>query len=116
MEPLARLCAELFDKYRDAIACLNPSSVQRYYRSDYHWFYDLFDIVSRAGADEGEVKALNAALDECMIYGAATPEFMGSFKIKVYSGFSMYLPCNGSNELDKYYRTLKWNIATDLVK
>ena len=116
MEPLARVCAGLFDKYRDSIAALTPSDVQRYFRYDYHWFYDLIDIVSKAGADEDELKALNAALDECVVYKAATPEFMGSFKIRVYSGFSMYLPCNGGVELDCYYRTLKWNIATGLVE
>ena len=116
MEPLARVCAGLFDKYRDSIAALTPSDVQRYFRYDYHWFYDLIDIVSKAGADEDELKALNAALDECVVYKAATPEFMGSFKIRVYSGFSMYLPCNGGVELDCYYKTLKWNIATGLVE
>jgi hypothetical protein len=116
MEPLARVCAGLFDKYRDSIAALTPSAVQRYFRYDYHWFYDLIDIVSKAGADEDELKALNAALDECVVYKAATPEFMGSFKIRVYSGFSMYLPCNGGVELDCYYKTLKWNIATGLVE
>ena len=116
MEPLARVCAELFGKYSDAIAHLDPAYVQRYYRSDYHWFYDLFDIVSRAGADEEEIKALNSALDECIIYKASTPDFMGSFKIGVYSGLSMYLPCHGGTELDSYYRTLKWNMATGLVE
>lgn len=116
LEPLAQVCSGLFAKYRDAIDNLRPSSIQRYYRSDYHWFYDLLDIVIKAGADSEELDALNQAIDDCVVYGASTPEFMGSFKINVYSGFSMYLPCNGSNELDKYYRTLKWNIATDLVK
>lgn len=116
MGRLADTCAELFEKYRDAIAGLKPSSVQRYFRSDYHWFYDLFDIVSKAGADEDEIKELNAALDECVVYKASTPGFMGSFNIRVYSGFSMYLPCNGGTELDRYYRTLKWNIATGLVE
>ena len=41
---------------------------------------------------------------------------MNEFTIDTFSGFSMYLPCNGTNELDKYYQTLKWNKATDLVK
>ena len=116
MEPLVLICTELFEKYRDAITLLNPSKVQRYYRSDYHWFYDMVDIVAEAGASEDELKTLNAAVDACVIYRNATPYFMNSFPIKDYSGLSMYLPCNGSDELDKYYRTLKWNIATGLVK
>jgi hypothetical protein len=40
---------------------------------------------------------------------------MNEFKIDIFSGFSMYLPRNGSNELDKFYRTLQWNQATGLV-
>ena len=116
VEPVAQVCARLFDKYRVALGEINPRDVQRYYRSDYHWFYDLVDIVAKAGAGAEELEELNSAIDACMIYKAATPEFMNSFKIRSYSGFSMYLPCNGSVELDRYYRTLKWNIATNLVE
>lgn len=116
MEPLAAVCADLFEKYRNSINALSPSKVQRYYRSNYHWFYDLVDIVRKAGATAEDLQALQQAVDDCMVYRNATANFMGSFSITDYSGFSMYLPCNGSNELDKYYRTLKWNIATDLVK
>lgn len=119
MEPLAEICADLFHKYAMEIARLNPkkSNVQRYYREDkYHWFYDLKDIVAKAGATEEELGALEEAVENCMVYRAATPEFMGSFVINTYSGFSMYLPSDGSLELDKYYKTLKWNIATGLVE
>lgn len=116
LKPVAEICAELFDKYALEIATLDPIKVQRYYRYEYHWFYDLVDIVAKAGASEEEIAELNEAIDDCMVYRAATPEFMGSFEIKTYSGFSMYLPSNGSLELDKYYRTLEWNIATGLVE
>ena len=116
LEPLAEICAELFDKYRLKMATLNPVKVQRYYRDDYHWFYDLVDIIVKAGASEEELAALNEAVENCVVYRAATPEFMESFTIDSYSGFSMYLPCHGSTELDKYYRNLKWNIATGLVE
>ena len=116
LEPVTEICAELFDKYALEIATLDPIKVQRYYRYEYHWFYDLVDIVAKAGASEEEIAELNEAIDDCMVYRAATPEFMGSFQIKTYSGFSMYLPSNGSLELDKYYKTLKWNIATGLVE
>lgn len=116
LEPLAEICAELFGKYNLRIATLNPIYVQKYYRYEYHWFYDLVDIVAKAGASDEEIEALNQAIEDCMVYRAATPEFMGAFKIDTYSGFSMYLPSDGSLELDKYYRTLKWNIATGLVQ
>ena len=116
LEPLAEICADLFHKYAMEIATLKPEKVQKYYRSKDHWFYDLLDIVVQAGAAEDEIAALNDALDKCVLYCEATSEFMDSFEINTHSGFSMYLPSDGSGELDKYYRTLKWNIATGLVE
>ena len=116
LEPLAEICADLFHKYAMEIATLKPEKVQKYYRSKDHWFYDLLDIVVQAGAAEDEIAALNDALDKCVLYCEATSEFMDSFEINTHSGFSMYLPSDGSGELDKYYRTLKWNMATGLVE
>ena len=116
MEPLAETCHKMFTKYAVELEKLNPSKVQQYYRGKYHWFYDLKDIVAKIGATEEELQQLQDALDRCILYKAATPEFMDSFPIEVYSGFSMYLPTDGTRELDKYYRTLQWNKATSLVK
>lgn len=116
MEPLAEVCNNVFTKYADNLERLNPSKVQRYYRDSYHWFYDLKDIVAKIGATEEELKELENALDGCIKYKASTPKFMDSFTIDVYSGFSMYLPTDGTIELDKYYRSLEWNKATSLVK
>ena len=116
MDDLAQVCGRLFEKCRTSISALNPSLVQRYYRSNYHWFYDLYDIVDKAGADSEEKAELQNALDKCVIYKANTPKFMSNLTISVYSGLSMYLPCHGSMELSKYYRTLEWNEATSLVK
>lgn len=116
MEPLASVCKEMFSKYRQQTAELRASSVQRYYRSDYHWFFDLYDIIARSGASSEELKQMQAALDECVVYKATTPGFMGSFKIITYSGLSMYLPNCGTYELNRYYRTLQWNKDTSLVE
>lgn len=116
MEPLAEICHDLFTKYAEGLESIDPSDVQRYYRSDYHWFYDLKDVVAKSGATEDELQQLQDALDRCVIYKAATPEFMQDFEISSYSGLSMYLPADGSSELNKYYRTLEWNKATSLVK
>jgi hypothetical protein len=116
MEPLAQICKTLFEKYREGIANLSPYFIQRYYRGNYHWFYDLEDIIDKAGASDEELEELRSALGKCLVYKASTPEFMVSFEINTYSGFSMYLPCDGSAELDKYYKTLSWNKATGLVK
>lgn len=116
LQPLGDVCAELFEKYRAGIGDVSPSRVQRYYRGSYHWFYDLRSIMRNAGASDDDLDALDSAIEGCMLYKAATPSFMNSFEINEYSGFSMYLPCNGSSELDKFYRTLAWNVRTGLVE
>lgn len=116
LEPLAQSCRDLFAKYDEQIQSLDPSAVQRFYRSSRHWFYDLQSILEKAGMTEIEKEELNAALDLCILYKGATPSFMQEFYINTFSGFSMYLPSHGHPELDKYYKTLKWNQATGLVK
>ena len=123
--PLAEACRTLFDKYADNIAALNPARVQRYYRYDYRWFYDLEDILLQAGIDGAEQAELRAALDGCIVYKAATPSFLssygsfnyGGFEIRHYSGLSMYLPIQSSRYLNTFYRgDITWNAATGLLK
>lgn len=116
LEPLAQVCREIFSNHREGLEAINPYYVQRYYRSNHHWFYDLESVIINAGATSQELEALYEALDGCVIYKAHTAEFMCEFEINTFSGFSMYLPCNGTRELDKYYRTLEWNKATGLVE
>ena len=116
LDPLAETCRELFNKYETELKLIDPLTVQKYYRSNYHWFYDMRDIIKEAGATEEELLEVDKALAACTIYKAHTRSFMGSFAINAFSGLSMYLPCNGSTELDKYYRTLLWNQDTELVK
>lgn len=116
LEPVADVCREIFSAHREGLASIEPQKVQRFYRSSYHWFYDLESIVTEAGATEEEIASLHNALDQCVLYKGHTPEFMSDFAITTFSGFSMYLPCNGGVELSKFYKTLQWNQATGLVE
>ena len=118
LDALASVCRTLFAKYSDELDTLNPVTVQRYYRNNKHWFYDLEDILLHAGIDEDERAALASALNGCILYKAATEYFLrsfGGFQINNFSGFSMYLPCAGSTFLDGKYKELAWNKATGLV-
>ncbi|MBO4585620.1 MAG: hypothetical protein J5675_03370 [Bacteroidales bacterium] len=116
MEPLADICKTLFEKYRKIISTMNSSRVQGYFRYNRHFYYDLQDILVKAGIDQDEAAQLQNALDQCVIYKAATDIFL-SITINTACGFSMYLPANGSKYLDKYYTSrLAWNRDTELVK
>lgn len=116
LDTLAGLCSRLFSDYSVQLAELNPRKVQRFFRSGYHWFYDLESILTEAGISDAEISALHSALDECVVYKAATPSFMGTFDIETFSGFSMFLPADGGERLKEFYKTLEWNKATGLVK
>lgn len=115
MEALATVCGQLFQQYRETLQTMNGSGVQRYYRSDRHFFYDLQDILVKAGITAQEQQALEDALSQCVLYKAATPQFLG-ITMKNVCGFSMYLPSRGSALLDQFYRNnMAWNDATHLV-
>ena len=118
LDALASACKPLFSKYSSQLDGLDPFTVQRYYRNQKHWFYDLEDILVQAGIDSGERASLASALNRCILYKAATDEFLkgyGGFAIRTFCGFSMYLPCYGSDFLDGKYKELAWNKATGLV-
>ena len=118
LDALASVCKTLFTKYSDELDTLNPVTVQRYYRNNKHWFYDLEDILINAGINAEERAGLSSALNGCILYKAATEYFLrsfGGFQIRNFSGFSMYLPCAGSTFLDGKYKELAWNKATGLV-
>lgn len=118
LSSLAAVCTGLFSKYREQIAAVNADTVQQYFRMNKHWFYDLEDILVKAGISGSEKAELEKALDECIEYKAHTEYFLqgySGFKIDNYCGLSMYLPNKGNEYLDGFYKTLKWNIATGLV-
>lgn len=118
LEELARTCRELTLAYRDRIDTVG-TNVQGYFRGGNSWFYDLKDIYMQSGINTAEAKRLQQALDECVVYKAFTPEFLG-LKLQRCCGLGMYLPnrtVKSSREtVDSYYRTLAWNNAVNLVE
>lgn len=115
MAALETVCKELFAAYRPALNSISGSLVQGYFRFDRHYFYDLKDILVQAGISAAEKERLQAALDQCILYTAATDYFL-SIPLRRVCGLSMYLPSMGSTYLDNYYRShISWNQATELV-
>lgn len=117
LEPLAAFCKDYFTNNRDRIANLEgASSVQKYFRSsNLGWFFDLADIIIESGASEEQIALMNEALDECILYKAATPKFI-DLPINSHCGISMYLPYKSRTYLNTFYKTLEWNKATGLVQ
>lgn len=116
IDALAAVCKDLFETYGSTLKTMPSTDVQQFFRSSYHWFYDLESILINAGATQSELNRLHDALDKCISYKAHTPEFMNSFDIHTFCGLSMYLPSRGSEELDRYYKELRWNQDTGLIR
>ncbi len=115
LEPLAKVCAEIFSEQRDRLRTLSESGIQRYYRGSYHWFYDLRSILRQLPLKEGQLERVDAALGEAVLYNEATDKFL-EITISEHCGLSSYLPSRGSAYLDNYYKKLKWNEATRLIE
>ena len=115
---LAAVCRNLFRNYDISKDNVDASKLQKYfYYTNHAWFYDLYSIVQAAGASETELSDLQWALDECILYKAATPTFaLYGFPIDTHSGLSMYLPEKERTQLNSYYRELSWNKLTGLLK
>ena len=116
VEDLATVCNRLINEYSEAIANAPTYDIQGYFRSGRHYFYDLADIFKKCGASEDDLKDLDNAINNCVIYKNATQRLLGLFDIETYSGFSMYLPCAGTPLLDSYYKKEAWNDAVGLVE
>ena len=118
LEALANACRTVFTNHRDEIFSLSFNSIQRYFRYNYHWYFDLGDIVEHVATLE-EMAAFQQALDDVVVYKAATEYFLlyqGGFYINKYSGLSSYLPRPEYYYLNNYYYPLAWNQATGLIE
>lgn len=117
--------AEVVKQNSEAIKALaiNTTSrrkVQGYFQpkySKYHGiFYDVESIMAESEAGAEALTQVQEALNDCVICKYATARFLDEFAIKTHSGLSMYLPDSDRYILNKYYKTLKWNQVTELVK
>lgn len=116
LEAFAEVCRTIFEKYREGFSQIDPTKVQGFFRHKQHYFYDMLDIVEKAGVSGEDLDAFKAALSDCILYRAFTEKVMGSVRVDRFCGFSMYLPCHGKPVLDDFYKGLAWNKATALVK
>lgn len=116
LENLAAQAKNIFEKYRDNISRLNYSSIQKYYRYNKHWFFDLGDFLKTIAGEEDAAPAIEA-LEKAVIYKASTPKFL-DFTVDPdrFSGLSTYIPISPSDpELDSFYMKFDWNKDTGMI-
>ncbi len=117
LEELAKEVKAVFEKYRDNMDNLSERDVQRYFRYNKRWFYDLGDFIRQLASEEDALPVLEA-LDKAVVYKAATPSFLEiSINPAKFSGISTYIPIAPADTLlNEYYRSLEWNKAVGMIK
>ncbi len=91
------------------------ADIQHFDRNtDHRLFFDFEDYYTRTLIDETKQEELSAMIKECVVYKAATPEFMTQqqgfhgFHIDKYSGLTTYIPQPQFRFLNAYYTGLTW--------
>ena len=114
LDNVASAAKEIFGKYRENIPEINIYGIQRYFRGNKHWFYDINDFIHQL-APADEAASFAKALEKAVIYKASTPYFI-DIPIDSYSGLSTYIPYFNETELNNYYKTLEWNKVCGMVE
>ncbi|MBR5736593.1 MAG: hypothetical protein IKX60_07370 [Bacteroidales bacterium] len=111
LDELSFVCRKIFSLHKAEMSRVDPSSVQRYYTGDKHWFYDLSDYISKF-ATESEFDELSSVMDKCVPYKLATPWILGVVQVRTHCGLSTYIPIPDATYLNDYYKTLDWTQDT----
>lgn len=114
LENVASAARDVFQVNREKISSLNMNGIQRYFRNNKHWFYDLGDFINQLGTAE-QAAAFTAALEQAVIYKATTPYFI-DIPINRYSGVSTYIPNPTNETLDTFYKRFDWNTASGMIE
>ena len=125
LEALAEITKEIISQHRSELTEVQNKrdNIQKYfcppYTASQKWYYDFEDIINKCRLTEDEASTFKTALNETVLYKAATPYFMGRDKLIInnHSGLSMYLPfATGRVYLNNFYKNLEWNKATGLLQ
>lgn len=117
LEPLKRFLTE----NADFGAQVDVFDVQHFDRNTYRLFFDLEDYYGRLLATTAQREELSRLIARCVVWKAATPEFMaghGGFTITRHSGLTTYIPQPEFGYLNRAYAKLAWNtgIRSDQYK
>lgn len=114
LENLALVCRDIFSAHRAGLQNINPRDIQCFGRYLEHlYFYDLEDIMAHLDLSAQEMSDFRNAMQDCVIYKAATERFIG-MPINRFCGLSSY--CTNKFTYDDFYRTLDWNKATGMIQ
>lgn len=125
LDDLAEICFDIYQATGKAYLNLNMSEVQRYFRGNRPWFYDLDHFISKIAKpalnedEPGLYEAFDAVMQRLVLCKYATDRFTVGYdfiNINNYSGLSTYVPNPENDYLAEYYKTLAWNKAVRFIE
>jgi hypothetical protein len=107
LENIASVSENLIRKYKDNIAGLDVSRIQKYDSNNVTLFFDFLDFMENISENDPDLQTLRAQLSSAVIFEDHTPTILDMFEIKRSCGLSCYIP--GQNEsLDYAYGKTSW--------
>ncbi|NDV60057.1 clostripain-related cysteine peptidase [Bacteroides sp. 519] len=107
LSKLAGITRKLIEENLFNLDLLNRSAVQQLDNYENQYIFDFSDFIYNAFPNASKEQFDNQ-LQKAVLYKANTNEFMKEYVIKTYCGLSTYIPLKSNNELNNYYRKLKW--------
>lgn len=115
LEAVAEEASKLFDIYRDGIASLDVTTVQRYFRFNDHWFYDLKDFLDNL-CGSSETAAFTSALQKAVTAKYTTGQMITlAIDPAKFSGLSCYINNPEEATLTTYYQKYDWNSDVKMI-
>ena len=115
LDVVATEAKALFADYRDDIPALDVTLVQRYFRYDDHWFFDLKDFLDNL-CGTSETAAFTAALHNAVIAKYTTGKMINlDIDPAKFCGLSTYIPDYEEQELITYYQKYAWNEEVQMI-
>ena len=111
---LARISKVIFNNHRDTIQLLDMSKIQRYFRMNKRWYWDLDNFISEIATPK-EHAQFNLALSKVVKAKWSTPSFL-DIEINNFCGISTYIQNPGNDFLDAFYENLDWDIDSKMIK
>ena len=104
---LAYSLKRLFENHAVNLQSFDRMAVQRLDVYEEQYVFDLLDFVEKVLPDANKADFI-AQLNNVVRYKNHTPQFIMQYDINTYCGLSCYIPHPGRNDLNAYYKTLKW--------
>jgi len=98
---------QLFRRYSVDMQLFDRTSVQRLDLYKEQYTFDLLDYVDKLFPDVDKSDFI-AQLNKVVRYKNHTPQFLMEYDILTYCGLSCYIPHSEREDLNEYYKTLRW--------